>query len=1161
MPKRYFRQSHRLDVGDRGIGITTLSYIFANLRHHWRTNLAAAAAVAIATAVLTGALLVGDSVRGSLRDLTLQRLGRIDHALQTPQLFRSALAAELASTAGFDNHFTSAQSALLLNGSATLRTESGTRRASNLDLIGVGEDFWTLGRDDPRLAAGLQGTASQGIWLTREVAADLQAKPGDNVLLRLPTRSDVPADSPLGEKADTVIGKRFTVAGVLPDSGLARFGLRPSQRPPRSIFVPLSQLADAIGEPDRANVLLVAGQSINLLMGEEAGKWLGENFRPRLEDYGIALKQHSIGNDFQYVLLSSDGLVLPQKVAESAAKAFVADGMQSVTTYLANSIRHAEQQIVYSTVAGVDSNRELGPLLNSDGDSIVLGGGEVALNAWAAERLQAKVGDSVELRYYQPESTHAQLQEAPPVSLTVTAIVELANEEGDVTRAADPNLSPQLEGVTDQASISDWDLPFELVEPITQDDEDYWDEYRTTPKAFVSQQLAAKLWGTRWGDVSLLRLPSSERQTVESYAARLRDTIEPADLGFAFMPVKKQGLAAASGTTPFDGLFLGFSMFLIASAIMLLVLLFRLAIESRASELGLLAAVGFSQGRAKQLLSKEVLCVAAVGGGVGVLLGIGYAWLMITGLKTLWVAAIAAPFLELHIGRWSLPIGFAVGVAVAYAATRSILRTVLTVPPTNLLRGNLSDWPDNASQKPRGRDLSKLTPVCLALGAVALGYWGIGRRGEAQAGAFFGAGACILTALLLSLRWYWHGRAMRRERATSLSLPQLAWSNLARLPGRSTLTVGLVAAASFLLLAISAFHLAPSKQGTGGYNLFGLSAVPIHFDLNSPEGRLELGFRDAEEEQLARATIDSIRVHGGEDASCLNLYRTVQPRILGVRDAQRVLADFGWSSKVGEGSAPPDLDAGVGSANGRPIVPVVLDFNTAMYSLHLSGSVGDRFEIRDGDEQPVTLEVVGLLKNSLLQGDLLVSDANFRKLFPQNSGSQLFLVRETERSASSDTSLEGILEERLSDYGFAATDATARLRSFLAVQNTYLSTFQSLGGLGLLLGTLGLAVVQLRSVVQRQGEIALLKAVGFRQRRVVGLVLLENLALLLLGLLIGGVAASIALVPQLGIQNTSLPWGTIASLLIIILVVGLAATWLATRSTLRRPIVSTLRGD
>ena len=60
------------------------------------------------------------------------------------------------------------------------------------------------------------------------------------------------------------------------------------------------------------------------------------------------------------------------------------------------------------------------------------------------------------------------------------------------------------------------------------------------------------------------------------------------------------------------------------------------------------------------------------------------------------------------------------------------------------------------------------------------------------------------------------------------------------------------------------------------------------------------------------------------------------------------------------------------------------------------------------------------------------------------------------------------------------------------MQNTYLSTFQSLGGLGLLLGTLGLAAVQLRNVLERRGELALLRAAGFRRRTLAALVLLEN---------------------------------------------------------------------
>ena len=66
------------------------------LRHYWRTNLAVVAGVATAVAVLAGALLVGDSVRGSLRDLVLQRLGRTDRVVVSTGFFREALAGRSA---------------------------------------------------------------------------------------------------------------------------------------------------------------------------------------------------------------------------------------------------------------------------------------------------------------------------------------------------------------------------------------------------------------------------------------------------------------------------------------------------------------------------------------------------------------------------------------------------------------------------------------------------------------------------------------------------------------------------------------------------------------------------------------------------------------------------------------------------------------------------------------------------------------------------------------------------------------------------------------------------------------------------------------------------------------------------------------------------------
>jgi putative ABC transport system permease protein len=135
------------------------------------------------------------------------------------------------------------------------------------------------------------------------------------------------------------------------------------------------------------------------------------------------------------------------------------------------------------------------------------------------------------------------------------------------------------------------------------------------------------------------------------------------------------------------------------------------------------------------------------------------------------------------------------------------------------------------------------------------------------------------------------------------------------------------------------------------------------------------------------------------------------------------------------------------------------------------------------------------------------------------------------------------------------------MAAFLAVQNTYLFTFQSLGGLGLLLGTLGLAAVQLRNVVERRGELALLRAAGFRRRTLAGLVLLENLALLLTGLVCGILSALVAILPHLINHDASIPWLSLAVTLALVLAVGLFSGLLAATRVLKAPLLMTLREE
>jgi len=154
-----------------------------------------------------------------------------------------------------------------------------------------------------------------------------------------------------------------------------------------------------------------------------------------------------------------------------------------------------------------------------------------------------------------------------------------------------------------------------------------------------------------------------------------------------------------------------------------------------------------------------------------------------------------------------------------------------------------------------------------------------------------------------------------------------------------------------------------------------------------------------------------------------------------------------------------------------------------------------------------------------------------------------------------------ILEDRLGDQGFDATKTEDRLRDLQAIQNTYLDTFQSLGALGLLLGTFGLATVQVRNVVERRSELALMRAAGFRHSRLAGLVMLENVALLLGGLLTGFFGAMIAVLPHMIVGDASVPLRDPSIMLGIVLVVGVLSSLFPVRATLRAPLVSSLRGD
>jgi putative ABC transport system permease protein len=1109
-------------------------------------------------------------VRGSLRQLTLDRLGLISEALVSDRFFSAALATELTAEPEFEKHFTLAVPVILLQGSVS-QPDSGTR-ASGVTLLGCESEFWRLGSGGPN-----QSPAAGEVVLNHPLAVELGAKVGDEVIVRLPRSSAIPPDSPLGKKTETTANRRLRVIAVLRDEGLGLFGLRPNQQQPLNAFLNLGELQTALDQPQKVNAILASGHEQDEAPPESADDLLDKLLQPRLADFGLSL-EHS---DRGYFNLTSNRMMLEPAIADAAMHAFEQERPQPVLTYLANYILAGKDdrgKIPYSTVAALPLTDlpPLGPFKTPEGEPIVdLGPDEILLNRWAADDFVAQgvrlqPGDPIRLTYFEPESTHGRVVE----SSKTFKLKAIASMDGP---AGDRGFTPELRGVTDKESLDNWDPPFPYDSsrvrstPPNDQDEKYWDAYRATPKAFISLATGQKLWGSRFGKLTSIRIPAGAEDSRADFSSRLRSALEPeeAALGFVFQPVKRQGLQASAGTTDFNQLFLGFSFFIIAAALMLVALLFRLGVEQRAEEIGILLAIGLKAGQVRRILLAESCLVAALGGAAGVAAGVGYAWLMLTGLSTpgWWLAAVSSPFLHLHVMPASLAIGYASGVAISLATIAWAVWQMRRVSIRRLMANQASE---QTSLVRKSNWLSRVIAFSSLVFAVVAGVAATRLQGEAQAGAFFGSGAFVLTSLLAflwsRLRSGETGQLVRPGRS---ALAPLALRNGARNPGRSTLTIGLVASASFLIIAISAFRLDPPEairqrdSGSGGFSLLAQSDLPIYQNLNSDEGRSELGFSSAENKRLQGHEIISLRVKPGDDASCLNLYQPKQPRVLGVTEALIERGGFAWSGTAAsnhEERANPWLLLDkplIAAGEGPAPIPVIMDANTAAYSLHLDG-VGSLYSIPDERGGQIPLQVVGLLKNSIFQGDLLISESAFLKLFPGTSGYRYFLIDAPEAEQAA---IESSLEKTLGDFGFDGESAQRRLSDLMAVQNTYLSTFQSLGGLGLLLGTFGLAVVQLRNVLERRGELALLRAVGFRHAMLAEIVMLENSLLLISGLAIGVLAALVAVAPHLFGGEAAIPWTSLAITLGLVLAVGLLAGLAAVRAALSIPLLPALRGE
>jgi ABC-type antimicrobial peptide transport system permease subunit len=1164
-----------------------------NLLYHWRGNLAVFLGVALGTAVLTGALLIGDSLRGSLRDLTADRLGWVDHALVAGRFIRQDVADQMAA----DNVAERVSPGILLQGSASTPHHPAVGRVT---ILGVDDRFWLDGQVPVDAAFWQQEEPDDPdtptVVLNAALAHALGASAGDKIALHLQKVSALPRETILGRSNPTDVESelQLTVRAVLADpSPGARFSLNPMPEAPRNAFVPLRVLQEALRRQEGLTKVL-PDNPINAVFvkgGQKIALQADLHQRLQLVDWGLVVRvprRRPRSDRGSYLSLESRRMFLEPVVLEAVRQA----GLTAAPTlvYLVNNIADERRQLAaaarllapnpvpllqplaayygplevpYSIVAALDPAQPppLGPFLPPG--ITQLHDNQIVLAEWDASPFNKAGGtDAVTLTYFLP-GEEGRLPEQ-------TDRFQVAGPALPLTGAAnDPNLTPQLAGITDRLTLDSWDPPFPYDKTrLRRSDESYWAQHRTTPKAYVTLAAGQKMWGSRFGNLTSIRIvPPSGRDPAAVVEERVLQHLRPEQGGLVFDDVRQRSLEAAAGGTDFGVLFLSFSAFLILATLLLVGLLSRLNLDRRAAELGLLLATGYRRWTLAGLLLGEGSLLALLGGLVGSAAAVLYARLLLELLSALWPGGVLdRSFLRVHVTPLSFVVGYVATFMMSVLAIGWALLILRRIPPRALLAGETTAPLDSGIRRRSPRWslwVGGITAVG-ALSCLVVARWVSDAEGRAM--TFFGSGFLLLIASLAGV-WAWmHGTRHRQVgRRGGFALARLGIRNAARHPVRSLLATGLLASAAFLVIAVESFHrhtgndFLDPNSGSGGFALLAESALPIYKDLNGPAvRRAELHLSEGAYDPLPDVTIQPFRLRTGDDASCLNLYEPRQPRLLGVppsliRRGGFRFADSGAQTAEDKANPWRLLDQPV--AEGDPI-PVFADANTAEWILH--SKLGGVLTVPDEQGQPKQLSLVGLLQDSIFQSELLVSEANFLKLYPHQEGYNFFLVATPPGDRDR---VQNVLVTGLAARGLEVTSTQERLQSYLAVENTYLATFQALGGLGLILGALGLAVVLLRSVWERRGELALLRALGFRRAALNWLMLAENGFLLILGLGIGTATALVAVAPHLLAGPGEVPWLRLLGFLALVLVVGLSAGAIAVATTLRAPLVPALRRE
>ena len=1053
-------------------------------------------AVIITTAVITGSLVVGDSVRSTLVNRVYDRLGSTETVVFSMQSFMDSA---FVHHPVFEGHTR-----------AMLVSEGFVSQAGRLIPVMVwGVNDMSVSRGKARINTSL--------------AKELNNSP-DDIVLRLPATGMVPSGS-LFVTDNYTTALRLTFDGIVDVKQHGNLSLKNEQALPLNIFVNRDELAEVIETEGKINLLL----SNRIISSEE----LDKAWNPAISGLKSTMKDG-------FKEITSDRIFIQEEVVRAISLNHPQPNR--LFSYLVNSIEHTVPSSTFNVQRSMSQVQSSGfadhtipysfvTAMDQFGD-YTLHPDEIILSDYTARRLGVRENDTLALTFY--TSRNLKTLSTDTIQFYVSRIVPIQE------LAADAGLSADYPGLANAERCTDWnaDLPIDMT-LITDEDESYWETWKATPKAIIPYLSVAEKWSNSFGSVTAVRIKAPPNLPEGGGIDHSPVNLEPATLnqqpatltefealsgsgwrgfGIQLTHPRETAFQAARGGVDFSSLFLSLGFFIILSAVLLMLVPLSEMLQQRKDETTLLYSLGYTSKRIIKLCWLESVPVVFVSSVAGVAAGLLYTWFVLFLLGTVWKGATHTEGFMVYPHAVTILIGLLTGILLSVY----LLRIMLVRSLKNTVR--------HRKQK-RLSLRRKLVSVVLLTFIVVL--------------AVFINAAYIQSAVLFVLvglsfqgaTGLWGDYLICRngaffDRPFTVATP--VWATLFAGRKQAMLSFFSLSMGVFIVFAVGLNRQgftdsAQLATGTGGFSLWCESSVPVYHNLSVSLGRERLALT----ELPADAEVLQFLRYGADDASCLNLNKVSTPTVLGVDMEQLSRSSFAINRMMGE-------DGG-NRGNGErrfeafryrtdSVYPVLVDETVLTWGLGLQ--LGDTIVYEGSKGKSAVLRLAGTLRNSIFQGNILIDSHLFSEIWDEITGSEVMLVKVNENETEN---VKMLISQALNNYGVHVTTTNDRLKMFNSVTDTYLTIFLMLGSVGLMLGIMSFIIVIRKNLVLRQQEIYVYRSLGFPDRKIAEFLYKENSIVPLYAIGTGFVGAFLA--AGGGIVNVSI-WLLLTSFVFAMLFVG-----------------------